>query len=103
MQERPADQSAPAPVTPPGATKPPGVTPTPKPSVDKFPKSPAEWKAFAALPAVDRSAVYLRSIRAMMLFFTVLTVIGIVAGIVLALVGINAASDTTSVNTNPFG
>ena len=77
--------------------------PTVKPTVDKFPKHPEEWKAFVVLPADERAAVYLRSIRSMMLFFTVLTVIGIVTTIVLVLIGVNAANDTTTVNTNPFG
>ena len=52
---------------------------------------------------MDRAAVYLRSIRAMVMFFTVLTVIGIGTTIILMVIGINAANDTTTVNTNPFG
>lgn len=87
----------------PRAAAPPRTTPAVKPTVDKFPKHPAEWKAFAALPADERSAIYLRSIRAMMLFFTVLTVIGIVSTIILLLIGTSSAHDTTTVNTNPFG
>jgi|SRR5581483_4634331 len=103
MQERPADQAAPAPVTPRSNTSPAYATPAAKPGVDKFPKTPAEWKTFATLPSVDRAAVYLRSIRSMVMFFTVLTVLGIAATIILMVIGINAANDTTSVNTNPFG
>lgn len=91
------------------AAKPRGATAVPrtynaqKPSTDKFPKTPAEWTAFTALSAAERCAIYLRSIRSMMLFFTVLTVIGIIAGFILALIGIDAANSTPTVNTNPFG
>jgi hypothetical protein len=77
------------------------VAATEKP--DQFPKSPADWAAFAALPAPERSAVYLRSIRAMVLFFTVLTVLGITATLILMVIGINAANSTTAGTTNPFG
>jgi acyl-coenzyme A synthetase/AMP-(fatty) acid ligase len=63
---------------------------TSTPRIDNFPKSPAEWAAFAALPAAERSAVYLRSIRATLLFFTVLTILGIIAAVVFTLIGINA-------------
>lgn len=101
MQERNDKPGTSAARVPLGATKQPRVVPAAKP--DKFPKTPAEWTAFAALPAVDRTAVYLRSIRAMVLFFTVLTVIGLTATIILMVIGINSASDTTTVNTNPFG
>jgi hypothetical protein len=100
MQERPAKSGT---RVPKGASTPTRTVRTAKPTVDKFPKHPAEWRAFADLPADERSAIYLRSIRAMMLFFTVLTVIGIISTIVLLLIGINAANDTTTVNTNPFG
>jgi hypothetical protein len=77
--------------------------PVAKPRIDRFPRQPEEWKAFAALPADERAAIYLRSIRAMVLFFTVLMVIGIIATIVLMLIGISVASDTATVNTSPFG
>ena len=78
------------------------VSPAATPGVDKFPKNTAEWNAFAALPAEARSAVYLRSIRAMVMFFTVVSVITIVASVILVAVGINAAHQAT-VTTNPFG
>ena len=71
--------------------------------MDGFPRTPTEWSAFALLPAAERSAVYLRSIRAMLLFFTVLTVIGIAATVVLMIIGINAADNTAMATTNPFG
>lgn len=58
--------------------------------VDRRPRSAQEWAVFAALPAEARSAVYLRSIRAMLRFFTVLTILGLIAGVVLALLGIHA-------------
>jgi len=73
-----------------------------RPNVDKFPKDLAQWAAFAVLPAEARSAVYLRSIRAMLLFFTVLTILGIIAGVILTLVGIHAVDQATT-TTNPLG
>ena len=81
------------------ATKP---HPVGRPKIDKFPKNLAQWTAFAALPPEARSAVYLRSIRAMLLFFTVLTVLGLIAGVVLALVGIQAV-DQSNTTTSPLG
>lgn len=67
-------------------------------SVDRRPRSAQEWTRFAALPAEARNAVYLRSIRAMLRFFTVLTILGLVAGIVLALVGIHAIDQRPAVS-----
>ncbi len=109
MQERSSGSGTPGARVPLGAAKlPPAPAParkrsTIKPVVDKFPKHPAEWKAFADLPADERSAIYLRSIRAMVLFFTVLTVIGMVVTIILVLIGISEASSATTVNPSPFG
>jgi hypothetical protein len=73
-----------------------------RPKIDKFPKNLAQWAAFAALPVEARSAVYLRSIRAMLLFFTVLTILGLIAGVILALVGIHVI-DQSNTTTNPLG
>jgi hypothetical protein len=104
MQERSTGSGTPDARVPRGAAKlppAPKTTRTPKQTVDKFPKDPAEWKAFAEMPAGDRAAIYLRSIRAMVLFFTILTVIGIITTTILVLVGINAANNTTT--SNPFG
>lgn len=109
MQENSPGSGTPGARVPRGAAKLPRTAPaarprpTAKPSVDKFPKDPAEWMAFAALPADERSAIYLRSIRAMLLFFTVLTVIGMVSTIVLLLIGIGAAHDSTGVSNYPLG
>ena len=109
MDERSTGTGTPSPRVPRGAAKLPRTAPAArprpvaKPTVDKFPKHPEEWKAFAALPADERTAIYLRSIRAMVLFFTLLTVIGIVTTIILMLIGLSTAHDTTTVNTNPFG
>ena len=109
MQERSTGSDTPGARVPRRATKlipatpPPRTVATAKPRVDRFPKHLEEWKAFAALPADERAAIYLRSIRVMMLFFTVLAVIGIVSTIILLLIGISAAHDSTSVNTYPFG
>jgi hypothetical protein len=110
MEQRPAndDQQAPgatSPVTPEPAAFVPkyggGVT---TPTVDRFPKSAQDWAAFAALPAEVRSAAYLKSIRSMLVFFTVLTILGIVAAVVFALLGIHAIDQSqTQVTTNPFG
>ena len=54
-----------------------------KNDVDRMPTTPKEWEAFAALPAADRSAVYLRSIRSMLVFFTVLAVLGVIGVFIL--------------------
>ena len=64
--------------------------------VDRRPRTAQEWTAFAALPAEARNAVYLRSIRAMLRFFTVLTILGIVAGVVLAILGIHAIDQSNT-------
>jgi hypothetical protein len=64
-------------------------------AVDKMPKTEAEWRAFAALSPAERSATYLRSIRSMILFFTVLTVIGLVLGLLL---GFGVLHSTTATN-----
>ncbi len=54
-------------------------------AVDRMPKTDAEWAALAQLPAADRSAAYLRSIRGMVLFFTVLAVVGLALSFFLGL------------------
>ena len=46
----------------------------------------------------ERIAIYLYSIRKMMLFFTVITVVGLVLSVVLALVGIHAIVDANQAN-----
>jgi len=58
--------------------------------IDRYPKSAEDWRVFAALPAADRCAVYLRSIRVMLVFFVVLTVLGIIAGVVFGFEGFPA-------------
>lgn len=97
MQDQPGEPAATAPRK--------SSTPAPaaEPAVDKFPKSREEWGAFAALPAVERSAVYLRSIRGMLVFFTVLTVIGIAAAFILGMMGIHAIDQNNATTSNPFG
>ena len=74
MEERPADHDAAAN----------GLTDA-KDRVDRMPSTPEEWATFAALPAADRSATYLRSIRSMLLFFTVLVIVGLVGVMVTVL------------------
>lgn len=74
MEEQPAGHDAPAN----GPTE-------AKDRVDRMPSTPEEWAAFAALPAADRSAAYLRSIRSMLLFFTVLVIAGLVGVMVTVL------------------
>ena len=73
----------------PSSTAAPGVSYV-EPIVDKFPVAPAEWKVFAELPAADRNAVYLRSIRKMLVFLTVLVIVGLVVTVLFALAGIHA-------------
>lgn len=94
----PAPIPMPVPMTAPTAL----ASGAPRPGVDRFPQTPADWRAFAGLPAPDRCAVYLRSIRSMLVFFVVLTVIGIILMVVFFLIGINAAEQSTA-TTNVFG
>lgn len=55
--------------------------------IDRMPmRAPAARRAFGALPPEERAAIYLNSMRRMMLFFTVVTVVMFVAGVVLAVV-----------------
>jgi hypothetical protein len=56
---------------------------------------------FATLPVVDRSAVYLRSIRLMLVFLTVLTIVGIALTFVFGLPGIRAIDKSNT--TTGFG
>jgi hypothetical protein len=58
-----------------------------KKSVDSM---PLDRSTIANLSPAERSAIYLNQIRKMMIFFVVLTVIGIVAGVILGIVDINA-------------
>jgi hypothetical protein len=52
-------------------------------AVAKMPKTEEEWRAFALLTPAERSAAYLRSIRSMVLFFAILTVVGLVLGVLM--------------------
>lgn len=62
-------------------------------AIDRMPKMPAEWVAFAKLDPIERCAAYLRSIRAGIIFFVVLAAIGIAAAFILGLQhGTGAAS-----------
>jgi len=76
---------------PPSAAPKVAQTPTAD-TVDRMPKSEAEWRAFALLSPAERSAVYLRSIRSMVMFFTVLVVVGLVLGFLTAF-GVMSASN----------
>jgi hypothetical protein len=51
---------------------------------------PYDRRKLAELTPEERSAIYLNSIRKMMVFFVVLVVVGIVVGVIMALVGIGA-------------
>lgn len=56
------------------------------PRVDRMPRRTlAERRAFAQLPVEERIAAYLRSLRRMAMFFTALTVVSLVVGLVLGL------------------
>ena len=74
MEERPAGHDAPA-----------NSLAEAKDRVDRMPSSPEECAAFSTLPAADRAATYLRSIRSMVLFFTVLVIVGLVCVMVTVL------------------
>jgi hypothetical protein len=55
--------------------------------VDRMPEDPA---VLAQMTPEERAAVYLNSIRKMLVFFTVLTVIGLIAGVIVGIIGIQA-------------
>jgi hypothetical protein len=86
------------------------ITPVPQavagapahPSLDQLPKTHPEMLVFSALPAADRCAAYLKSIRSMLVLFTVLAILGITATVIFAIMAIHAI-DQTHTTTNPFG
>jgi hypothetical protein len=51
---------------------------------------PFDRSAVALMTPEQRSALYLNQIRKMLIFFTVLTVVGLVTGIIVGIVGIQA-------------
>jgi hypothetical protein len=65
-------------------------------AIDRMHKSDTDRALFAALPAADRAAAYLNSIRKMMIFFVVITVIGIILSVVFTILIIHSADQTTS-------
>ena len=67
----------------------------PASAIDRMHKSDTDRALFAALPAADRAAAYLNSIRKMMLFFVVITVIGIILGVIFTILIIHAANQPT--------
>jgi hypothetical protein len=67
-------------------------------AIDKVPKTGAEWAAFAQFSPAGRSAAYVRSIRAMVLFFTVLALIGLALGLFL---GLRHATSANEHGTTP--
>ena len=60
-------------------------------SVDSMPVDKA---VLARLSAEERIAVYLNSIRKMLIFFTVLAVIGIAAGIIIGIIDIHTVQQS---------
>lgn len=87
--------SVPAPATRPGSM------------LDETPTSgwtAAEKAAFAALAAEERSAAYLNSIRKMLIFFVVITVLGLISGAVFGYMEYNAINTLKQQSTisNPF-
>ena len=66
------------------------VTGTPKPAHKPIDTLPLSQEQLAAMTPEERSAVYLNSIRKTLLFLAALAAVGIVVGIVLALVEIGA-------------
>ena len=65
-------------------------------AIDRMHKSDADRALFAALPAADRAAAYLNSIRKMMVFFVVVTVVGIILSVVFTILIIHAANQPTT-------
>lgn len=68
-----------------------------------FDEMPYDRSRLALLTPDERCAVYLNSIRKMMIFFTVLTILGLAAGIVIGLVGINAVHSVQQVSGGGLG
>lgn len=83
--QTPAQPPAPAPAS--GR----GVAPAQHVSVDAMPSA----EVFARMTPEQRSAIYLNQIRKMLIFFTVLTVIGLVAGVIVGIAGIQAIHHAT--------
>jgi hypothetical protein len=55
---------------------------------------PSSLEALARLTPEQRSAIYLNQIRKMMIFFVILAVIGIIAGVILGIVDINTVRNS---------
>ena len=93
MQERTQDDQsapeAPAPAAPAAATPAFGrsVPQEPKADVDAM---PYERAVLAAMTPEQRTAIYVNQIRKILIFFAVLAVVGIITGVILAIVDINA-------------
>lgn len=99
MGERPAENTDEA-AEPPAAASAPAQTPAFGRGVARAPRvvavdgMPADRSVLARMAPEQRSAIYLNQIRKMMIFFVVLTAIGIVAGVIIGIVDINAVSQT---------
>lgn len=64
-----------------------GVAQAPKVTVDAM---PFNRSTLAGMSPEERAAIYLNQIRKMMIFFTVLAALGILAGIIVGIIGIDA-------------
>lgn len=64
---------------------------------------PYDRSALSQLTADERCAVYLNSIRKMLVFFTVLVLLGIIAGVVIGIIDINTLHSVNPSSTNGFG
>ncbi len=96
-QPQPFPGPQPGPVPQPYAAAPTGRAIGPvSGAIDRMHKSDTDRALFAALPAADRAAAYLNSIRKMMIFFVVVTVIGIVLSVIFTILIIHAANQPTT-------
>jgi len=83
-------------------TTPPAATPAVAaavPQLQGLDKMPYERTALAALTPAERAAIYLNQIRKMMVFFVILTVLGIIAGVIIGIIDINAIHNAQQTQT----
>lgn len=79
----PSAPEQPAPMTPDRAR---AIANASRPRIDAYPTD----SILARMTTDERAAVYLASIRRMMIFFVVLAVIGIITGVIIGIIDINA-------------
>lgn len=79
--------------------------PTSLRQVDPVPMLPEQVQQFSIASPEERAAVYLKSMRRMMIFFTVATVIALVGALVLGIIDVITLNSIhqSQIPSNPFG